>query len=335
MIHNPKKEILSGIFWSLIGQFGYLAIMLISNFILARILSPAEFGQLGIVLFFISIAKVLTESGLGGALVRNNNASATDFSTIFIFNLFISTLLCLILIISSDKIANYYGDSSLKKILITSSLILIINAFQFVQSAKLIKNMRFKQKALYDFFSILFSALIGIILAINGYGVWSLVIMQILNSLTITILLWIFEGGFEVFKFELNSFKYYYKFGLNTTVASILSSVFENIYQVILVKFFAISQSGLFYQAKKLKELPFGVINQITQNVLFSSLSKIQNEENNFKETYQNVVRIFTVLIGFVSLVLFVFAKEFILILLGYKWIGATFFLQILILHNI
>ena len=319
-----------GVFWSLMGQFGYLTITLIANIVLARILSPSEFGQLGIVLFFIVIARVLTESGLGGALVRNNSATNVDYSTIFIFNLFVSICLCLLIIGSSGYIADFYSTPSLKPLLIASSFILIINAFQFVQSAKLVKQMRFKQKAIYDFVAILIAAAIGITLALNDFGVWSLVVMQLVTAAIMTLVYWTFEGGFGPLIFNRDSFKYHYKFGVNTTLASILNSLFDNIYQAILGKYFAISQTGLYYQAKKLQEIPVGVINNLTQSVLFSGLSKIQEDKELFKQTYQKVIRIFTVLVGFISLILFVFAKEIILLFLGEQWVEGAFFLQIL-----
>jgi teichuronic acid exporter len=325
---NLKQTLVVGTFWTLVGQFGYLAITLIANIVLARILSPSEYGQLGIVLFFIVIASVLSESGLGGALIRNNNATDVDYSTIFIFNLVVSLLLCLMLISCSGYIADFYEDPSLKKLLIASSFVLVINAFQFVQSAKLVKEMRFKQKAIYEFIAILIAATIGIILALKNFGVWSLVVMQLLTALILTFLLWFFEGGHGAIIFNKKSFKFHYKFGLNTTLASIINAVFNNVYQAILGKYFTIAQTGLYYQAKKLQDIPTGVINQLTQGLLFSVLSKIQDDEVRFKQTYQGIIRLFTLIVGFICLILFVFAKELILFLLGKQWIEATFFLQ-------
>lgn len=321
-------QIKSGVIWSLVGQFGYLGIALIANIVLARLLSPEEFGQLGIVLFFIVIARVLTESGLGGALVRNNNATNLDYSTIFLFNLGVSVSLCLLLIVTSGYISLFYGDPTIKKLLIVSSFILIINAFQFVQSVKLVKQMRFKQKAIYEFIAILISATIAIFAALNGFGVWSLVIMQLLTALNLTLLLWIFEGSHGSLVFNKESFLFHYKFGVNTTLASILNSIFDNIYQVLLGKYFAISQTGLYYQSKKLQEIPVGVINKLTQSVIFSGLAKIQDDKKVFKKTYQKIIRLFTVVVGFICLVLYIFAQELILLLLGDQWSEGTFFLQ-------
>jgi O-antigen/teichoic acid export membrane protein len=334
MSKTHKKQLVSGIFWFIIGQLGYLTIGLISNIILARLLTVYEFGQMGIVLFFILVARVLTDAGLGGALVRNNNATQKDYSTIFLFNLLISFFLMVVIMLSANSIATYYGDHELKNILIASSLIIIINAFQLVQAARLVKNMEFRKKASYDFIAILIASIVAIIFANNGFGVWSIVILQLLLSLFQSTLYWAFEGGVGPWVFNKDSFKLHYKFGVNTTIASILNTVFDNIYQLILGKYFAISQTGLFYQAKKLQAVPVGVIEKVVQSVVFSSLSKIQENEAEFKKYYQKIVTMFTISSGLICLLVFLFAENLISILYGEKWLGATFFMKILILSS-
>lgn len=329
-----KKDLVNGTIWSLIGQFGYLAVALIANIILARLLSPKEFGQMGIALFFIVIARVITESGLGGALVRNNRATDIDFSTIFLFNLLVSIVLCLLLVFSAGFVAEFYKDETLENILIASSCILVINAFQFVQGARLDKNMQFKRKAIYEFVAISIAATVGVILGFLGYGVWAIVFMQLSTAFLTAIMFWVFEGGFGPWIFNKDSFKKHYKFGVNTTAASMLNSVFDNIYQLILGKYFAITQTGLYYQSKKLQEITIGVINKLTQGVFFSGLSKIQDDKVKFNTVYQRVFGILTVAVGLICLMLFMYSSEIILLLLGERWLQADFFLKILALSS-
>lgn len=320
----------TNIFWSLLGQFGYLGISLIANMILAWLLTPNEFGQFGIVFFFIALTKVLSESGLNGALVRDVNATEEDFSTIFIFNFSISIFLFVILNLSSGFIAEFYLDKNLKNLIMALSFVLLINSFQFVQKAKLVKYMRFRQKAIYEITAVFFSAIVSITLAYNDFGVWSLVIMQLLTSFFTTCLLWIFEGGHGNIRFNSKSLRNYYKFGINTTLASILNTVFDNIYHLILGKFFSISITGFYYQAKKLQEVPVGIVNNLTQSVLFSELAGKQNDKIVFLKTYINVIRIFTLLVGFICLVTFLFSKEIVIILLGKQWLNSIFYIKVL-----
>ncbi len=334
MEESLKKGFLSGFLWSFVGQSGYLLIALISNIILARLLSPFEFGQVGIVMFFIIIAKVLTESGLSGALIRKNDATQEDYSTVFIFNLVVSIFLFLIVVLTADFIAEFYEDSELKLILIITSSILIINAFQITHNAKLVQELKFKKKSIYSFVSILIASVVGIIMALKGYGVWSIVSVQILSSLLLTIMLWVFEGSIGKMLFSKSSFKKLYKFGVNTTLASLINTAFDNIYQLILGKFFSINQTGLFYQAKKLQEVPVGIIKSTTLGVVFSTLSKVQDNRQQFNSLYKKVITVFTVAVGFICMIIYFYAENIILLLYGEQWLGAVFFMQLLIISS-
>ena|SRR5690554_2040045 len=329
-----KRSFITGFIWSFAGQTGYLLVALLTNIILARLLTPYEFGQVGIVMFFIIITKVLTESGLTGALVRKKDATEDDFSTVFIFNLAISICLFLLLLLFSGFIADFYDNKALQNILIALSFILIINAFQFTQNAKIVRDLKFKKQSIYALISVIFSSVIGIILALLDYGVWALVIMQICNAFILTLVYWIYEGPIKSFVFKKDSFKSLYKFGVNTTLASLINSVFDNIYNLILGKYFSIQQTGLFYQAKKLQEIPVGVIKSSTLGVVFSTLSKLQDDREEFKKFYDRIVTVFTTLVGLICLLIYFYAEQAILLLYGKQWLGAVFFMQILIIAS-
>lgn len=333
-MQSLKNSFITGFIWTFTGQLGYLLVALVTNIILARILTPYEFGQVGIVMFFIIISKVLTESGLSGALIRKKNATEEDFSTVFIFNLAISIFLFLLLLLFSGVIADFYDDQALQNILIALSFILIINAFQFTQNAKIVRDLKFKKQSVYALISVIFSSVMGITLALLNYGVWALVIMQICNAFILTLVYWVFEGPVKSFVFKKDSFRTLYKFGVNTTLASIINTVFDNIYNLILGKYFSIQQTGFFYQAKKLQEIPVGVIRSSTLGVVFSTLSKLQDDRKEFKIFYDRIVKIFTVLVGLICLLIYYYAEQVILLLYGKEWLEAVFFMQILIIAS-
>tara|TARA_R110002033_G_scaffold143959_1_gene182054 strand:+ start:4120 stop:5565 length:1446 start_codon:yes stop_codon:yes gene_type:complete len=334
MSNSHKEQLIAGLFWSFAGQISYWIVALIANIILARLLTTYEFGQIGIVLFFIAIARVFTDAGLGGALVRNNKATERDFSTIFLTNLILSIAIVVVLILSSGSIAKFYNDLELKNILIASSSVILFNAFQLVQITRLIKNMEFQKKALYDFIAIFIASTVAIILAIKGFGVWSIVLMQILISFFQCSMYWYFEGGIGPWVFDRSSFRTHYKFGINTTLASIINTVFKNIYQLILGKYFTINQTGLYYQAQKLQEVPIGVIKSLTSSVVFSSLSKIQEDKNLFNIFYRRIISLFTVAVGLICMLIYFYAENIILMFYGPNWIEAVFYLEILIISS-
>lgn len=325
-----KRSVLHGTLWSLFGQGGNMAVTFITNIILARLLTPYEFGQVGIIMFFIMLANVFTEGGLGGALVRKKEIEKEDYASVFVFNLIVSILCFTLLILFSGQISRYYKDAELQNLLIVAGGVLLINAFQMTQNAKMLREMKFKRKSIYTFVAVLLASITGVILAINGFGVWSMVIMQLLIAAFTTSLIIFFEGAYFSLRFNKKAFKELYGFGINTTLASLLNTAFDNIYQLIMGRFFSISQVGLFYQAKKLQEVPSNAINQLTLGVLFTSLSKLQEDRRAFVRVYSKIILLFTIVMGFITSFIYLYSESIILILYGRAWIGAVFFMKLL-----
>lgn len=329
---NLNQKFKKGIFWSFFGQFGYLIISFITNIIFARLLTPKEFGTLAIAMFFIALAKVLSESGLSGALIRKKEPTEDDYSTIFIFNLVVSLLLYIIIFFSAGYIADYYDDLSLKLYIRVLSSVILINAFQIIQNVRLIKELRYKQISYYSIVAVLIAAIISIGLAYFNFGIWALIVFQILNALILTLILYFREGFIKLFLFNRNSFKELYSFGMYTTISSFINSIYDNVYQLILGKYFSLNQTGYYFQAKKLSEIPVGIIKSATLGVVFSTLSNLQDQPKEFDKFYNNVVRFFTVFLGLICLLIFLFAKEIIYIIYGEKWLDSAFYMQILII---
>ncbi len=329
-----NKKFKSGLLWSIIGQFGYLFVTFVANILLARLLSPKEFGIIAIATFFIVVSKVLTESGLSGALIRKNNTTEVDNSTIFIFNLIVSIALYLLLFFFSPYIENFYEIDNLSLYINVLGTVLIINSFQIIQNVRLVKKLQYRKISIYSLIAVVLSSLIAIVIAYSGYGIWALILLQVFNSLFLTSLYWLKEDGLKVFKFSKNSFRELYGFGMYTTLSSLLNTGFDNIYQLILGKYFNLGQTGFFFQARKLTEIPMGIIKSTTLGVVFSTLSSIQDNKDQFDTMYHNIIRMFTVIVGLICLALFLFSKEIIYTFYGSKWLEADFFMKILALSS-
>lgn len=325
-----SKNFIVNFLWQVSGQFGYLIISLIGNIVLARLLEVYEFGIIGILLFFVSLFKVFSESGLSGALIRKGQPTDVEYSTIFIFNLIVSLCCYILLFFAAPFIADFYENEKLVLYLRIIGIVLIINGFQFTQYTRLIVQLQYKRISLYAIIAVAFATIFGIILAVLDYGVWSLIAMQILNVLFLTIIYWYKEGGYQKMVFSRDSFLSMYKFGMYTTLSSILNTAFENSYQLILGKYFSITTTGFYYQGKKLQEIPIGIIKSATTGVVFSTLSKARENQEEFSKIYTSIVVAFTVLVGCICLNLYLFSKEVVLILYGEKWIEATFFIKLL-----
>jgi teichuronic acid exporter len=329
-----KHKVYINTFWSIGGQVGISIIQLAANIIFARFLTPNEFGQLSIVMFFVLLANVLVEGGLGGALVRKIDATERDFTTVFIFNLFVSLLFYLILLLNAGNIARYYDNLQLKNILIVTGFVLFLNSLNFVQNTRLVKNLHFKKIMAYRLIAFSISNGVGVILVINGFGIWSLVISILINPIVLAVLYWFREGPIGTLIFSKTSFKGLYAFGINTSLATIIDTLFNNIYQLILGKYFSISEAGIFFQAKKLQDVPNTIIFGTTNSVIFSSLAKLQDKPSEFIELYNRIVLYFSIVMGFISMITIIYARDIILLLYGQKWIASSTYLTLLALAS-
>lgn len=325
-----KKEIIKGSFWSTLGQILVLGLSLVTNIWLARLLNPIDFGRVGIIMFFISIGYVLSEGGLSGALIRKKTVTEDQYATVGVFNLIISIVFCLIIIISSGSVSNYYQDDLLKFPLIISSSILIINAFQFVKLTQLYINLNFKDKAIFEFISVLLSSIISIFLAYKGAGIWSIIIYNILRSLIMTICLYINNPKNISYKFNIVVFKDIYGFGINTSFSSILTIIFDNIYSLIIGKFFNLSQVGYYFQARRLLDVPTGVLTTLSNGPVYSGLAKIQDDKNEFSKGYIKTINILMALSGIMVIFIYLFSDDIIRLIFGNKWLESIFYLKIL-----
>jgi teichuronic acid exporter len=334
MVQSLKHNTFYGVVWSIVGRLGYMLVSFGANVFLARLLTPSDFGLMAIVLFFITIAKVFSESGLAGALVRENNLTLEDYSSVFWFNLVVSIFMALLIFALSGMVSRYYNQSELQYLLMAAAIIPVIETFKITYNARLIKEMRFKDKSRYDIVSMTFSSCVGVALAFFGAGVWAILAIQVIQTLSGVILYRLNESQIPLVSFSMPAFKRLYKFGLNTTAASIIETAFDNIYQLILGKYFALSQAGLFMQAKKLEQVPTGLIKYTIMGALYSGMTKLSAGVTAFGKSYLELFRLFAVTIGIVSAGLVCYADTLIRVVYGLQWTGAVLFMQLLAISS-
>ncbi|CAM1333945.1 lipopolysaccharide biosynthesis protein [Tenacibaculum aestuariivivum] len=325
----------NSIFWSLFGQLGYSVIALIANILFVRVLSPKDFGVIGIAMFFIGVSNVLVESGIGGALIRKNNVSEKDYSTVFLLNLGISIFLMLALLLSANFIASFYNLPELKHILWILSSLLIINSLTIINRVKLVKEMKFKELGVFKFVSFFIASTIALYLAYyKSFGIWSVLIMQVLSAALFMVILWFKQGRLKKVVFSKKSFKEVFSFGAFTTLSSILDAAFNNIYELILGKYFNVTSVGFYYQAKTLYQAPDVISKNIILQVFYSHLSAIQDDRERFNLSFINVSKNTALIIGFVFSLIYIYSEHIIIILYGEEWIKTGFFLKMILIYG-
>lgn len=325
-----KQKTLTGLSWSFFEKFASQIVTFIVGIILARLLSPTEFGLLGMLTIFIAFSNIFIHSGFNQALIRKADCTEQDFSTVFYFNLAVSIVSYLILFFSSGLISDFFDQDILNPLVKVVGLTLIINALAIVQNTRLTKRVDFKLLTKISLISSIASGVIGISFALLGFGVWSLVYKLLAQGVFTTGLLWLWNGWYPHEKFSKTSFKELFKFSGNLMLLGLIDTIFKNIYYVIIGKFYPAANLGHYTRALNVKKLPAETIANIIDRVSFPVLASIQDNKRRFSDVFRRLLNTSTLLSCLVMMGLAAIARELTILLMGEQWSLAGDYLRIL-----
>lgn len=319
----------SGIAWSALERIAVQAVQFILGIILARLLTPKEYGILGILLVFISISQVFIDSGFTKALIQKKERSNQDTSTVFWFNIFISLFCYLALWISAPYISNFYEIPILSILLRVLALSLIINAIYAVPSTLLTIDLDFKKIAKINLASVTISGIIAVALAYYDYGVWALVWQTLIRSLLLALFIW-FSTTWKPLKiFSKSSFKNLFTFGSNLLVSSLIASFFSNLNAILIGKYVGAKDLGFYTRGIQFSDFIFTIFNSTLNNVLLPGLSPIQDNKELLISNVKIIIKSAAIIIIPIFIGLSAMAEPLIRVLLTDKWLMAVPILQL------
>ncbi len=327
---EQQKKLSKGIVWSFIDAALGSGVVFLVGIILARILTPKEFGIIGIVTIFIAISNSIVDSGFSNALIRKLNVTSEDYNTVFYFNLVVSLFLYLLLYIASPFIAHFFNEPLLIPVMRVIGIILIINGLAIIQRTIVTKNVDFKLRAKISIVSSTFSGIISIALAMQGFGVWSLVWQQLSNQIIMTLLFWLLNKWRPKLEYSWASFKELFSFGSKLLISGLIDTIYTNIYQFVIGKFYSPAQLGYYTRAMQFQMLFANNLTSIVQRVTYPVLSELQNNQTSMRLLYQKVIKITMMFSASTLLGLAAISDPLILNLLGEKWLPASTYLQII-----
>lgn len=330
MAEKENVSVLNGIAWTMLSRFGTLFITFITNIFLARQLSQDDFGIIGLLAIFVALASMILDGGLGTALIQKKHPEKKDYSTVFVFNIVISTLLYFALYSLAPIIANYYNKDILTDVLRVQGLVLFVNAFRIVQYNILIKRFQFKLLTYVDITSALAGSIFGVVLAYLGFGVWSLVFNNLLYSLLFTVTINVLATWRPSFYFDYSSFKSLFSFGGLILLSNAIDTIYKNIQNLIIGKAFNASELGYYTQAKKIEEVPVQGVSSAINSVLFPLYSKYQDSKSLLSDNLNKNVDILTFLLFPIMAIAIIVAEPLIEILYTLKWSDSIPFFQLL-----
>lgn len=324
-----KDKAISGVKWNAIGRFSTQGVNFVIGLILARLLSPSDYGVVGMVGIFFAIAQTFIDSGFGSALIRKNDCTDTDYSTAFYFNIVVGLVCCILLCVASPFIADFFNTPILKDLVKVMSLNMFIGSFAIVHSTKLTHSVDFKSQSIVGLLTAVLSGTMGIFMAYKGFGVWSLVFQQLIATVLRVVLLVAITKWFPKRLFSKTSFKYLFGFGGKILASSLLHTIYANMTTLIIGKFYTAKDLGYYSRGESLATYPSTNITGILQSVTYPVLSKIQDDDEHLIQSYRKLISMTSLVIFFGMFLLAALAKPLIVTLLTDKWLDAVIYLQI------
>ena len=325
-----KKKAVKGVVWSAIERFSGQGVQFVLGIIVARLLSPSDYGLIGMLAIFLAISETFIQSGFGTALIQKQDRDELDFSTTFYFNIVVASVFYLILFFTAPFIAKFYEQPILVSLTRVVGLTIIINSFAVVQRTKYDIKIDFKTQTKASLSSIIISGIVGIYLAYSGYGVWSLVWQIIIRRLINTTVLWFYSKWIPKDGFSVLRFKQLFLFGSKLLAVGLIDTFYRNIYLIIIGKIFSVSELGYYTRAQQFSDFPSSNMTSILSRVTFPILSSLQDDNEQLILSYRKLIKLSALVIFPLMMGLAATAEPFIRLILTEKWIDTVWMLQLL-----
>ena len=326
---HDNASIFSNLVWRIMERCGAQGVRLIVELVLARILMPDDYGVIALVTVFIEILNVFVDSGLGSALIQKRNVDNIDYSTVFYFNIGLSVFLYILLFFSAPFISNFLGKSELTIILRVLGIQLIISGLKNIQQAYVSKTMQFKRFFYATLGGTVGSAIIGIVMAYKGFGVWALVTQHLVNTFVDTFILWITVKWRPQMVFSIERLKKMYSFGWKLLASSLLDRFYSEIRQIIIGKMYSTSDLAYYDRGKKIPYLLISNINGSIDNVLMPVMSDEQDNETRLREMVRRSIKISIYVMAPLMMGLTFMAEPLVRLVITEKWLPCIPYMRV------
>ena len=330
MSESLKQATTKGLFWSSVERFSNQGVQFVFSIILARLLSPSDYGIIAMVTIFFAVAQSFVDSGFSNALVRKTDRVEEDLSTCFYFNIGVGIIAYIVLFLIAPLVANFYNQPILSPIIRITGLGVILNSLCVVQQALFTIKIDFKSQAKITLSATVISGIVGILLAYQGYGIWALVWQGVARSIVRMGLLWLMSKWRPRTGFSKSSFNYLFGYGSKLLASGLLDTIYNNIYPIVIGKFYNPAQLGNYSRALGWAQLPSANITSILQRVTFPVLSAIQDDSLRLQNSYRRLLKLSAFIVFPLMMGLAAIASPLIRVILTAKWDGCVLYLQIL-----
>ena len=330
MSDTLKQQTKKGLYWSFFNQFSNYGMQFCIGIVMARLLSPSDYGITALPGVFMAIAGIFQDSGMAGALVRKEKVEEKDYSTLFIYSIAMGIFMYAILFTASPWIAKFFNTPILTSLIRVTALGFLWGPVSTVQYVILSRKLYFKTPTKISITTKLFSGIVGILLAYIGYGLWALVISGVLSSFLGLIIVAYIVKWYPKTGWSKDSFKYLWNYGNKMLVSSLLDTAYNNITPVFVGKFYSPADLGVYNRARGYAAMPSQQVTGVIQNVTFPVLSKMQNDNESLARNYRRMLRSTAFIVFPLMLMLAALARPLVITLITAKWEACIILLQII-----
>lgn len=330
MAESLKQKTVRGTLWSAVERLATQAVQFVVMIVMARMLTPDDYGLVGMLAVFIAVAQSLVDSGFTQALIRKRNRTDTDCCTVFYFNIAAGVVLYLVLFASAPLIARFYNEPALVPLTRVICLSVIVNSLALVQRALLSVRIDFKPLAKASLIAACLSGVLGIWLAWSGAGVWAIVWQTLANLALNAALLWWFTAWRPRLLYSWASFRELFGFGSKLAGAGVIDTVYRNMYQLVIGKVFSAADLGYYTRAQQFADLPSSNITGIVQRVTYPVLCSVSDDETRMADGYRRLLRFSAFVVFPLMMLLAAVARPLVDVLLSPRWAFAATLLSIL-----
>ena len=326
---NLKDRGIKGFLWALLERFSVQGVSFIVTLVLARVLTPSDYGTVALLTIFLAVAGVLVDSGFGNALIQKKNASELDFNSVFYVSLFLSGILYLMLFLLAPAIAAFYESDILVPILRVSATSLFFASINSVQNAELARRLLFKLSFRVSLISTLSSAVIGIALAVRGFGAWALVWSSFTANAVGTIARWVVIGWRPKLMFSMSSLRGLFSFGWKLSLTSLIDTLYNNIYGLLIGKMYSKEDLSFVNKGRHLPELLMQTIASTLSRVAFPVMSQVQDDDQRIRSMMSKILRMSCFAVFPVLAFCAVSAEHITILLFGEQWLPIVPYIQL------
>lgn len=328
--NNLKQQTKKGLYWSFFNQFSNYGMQFCVGIVMARLLSPSDYGITALPGVFLAIAAVFQDSGMAGALIRKPEIEEKDYSTLFLYSIGMGIVMYAALFFASPYIASYFETPVLIPLVRVTALTFLWGPITTVQYVFLKRKLDFKTPTKISIATKIFSAIVGITMAYMGYGLWALVISGVLSGfLNLILIVWAVRW-YPRTGWSNESFKYLWGYGNKMLASSLLETAYSNITPLFVAKYYSPADLGVYNRARNYAIMPSQNVTGVIQNVTFPVLSKMQDDDESLARNYRRMLKTTAFVVFPLMMILAGLARPLIITMITAKWEACIILLQLL-----